>query len=123
LAGITWQWFEADRERREAVSARNREASARTEAEARGYASRISQAYLEWSRSRIQEAERMLDTCRQETPELCQWEWRYLKRQCQTQVLTMPGHTFPVTCLAYSPCGRWLASSAGFFNGTEPAEV
>src|SRR5262249_24794975 len=55
-------------------------------------------------------ADQLLEEC---PPAHRNWEWHYLKRQCQVHVGTLQGHTAPVQSVAYSPCGRWIASAGG----------
>jgi eukaryotic-like serine/threonine-protein kinase len=38
------------------------------------------------------------------------WEWGWLQRACQQDLMTLTGHKGPVTQLAYSPDGQWLAT-------------
>jgi WD40 repeat protein/serine/threonine protein kinase len=52
-------------------------------------------------------AERLLDDC---PPHLRGWEWRYLKRQSHTALLTIQAHDDYVHDVAYSPDGRTLAT-------------
>src|SRR5262249_39070785 len=40
------------------------------------------------------------------------WEWHLLKRQCQTAIMTLRGHTDYVFNVAFSPDGKTLASSS-----------
>jgi hypothetical protein len=40
------------------------------------------------------------------------WEWHYQQRLCQTERLTLKGHTDTVTSVAFSPDGRRLASAS-----------
>ncbi|QEL16254.1 protein kinase domain-containing protein [Limnoglobus roseus] len=123
LGGVVWQWQRADRERDTAVRSGQAEAAARDQAESRLYASQIAQAALDLAASRTLAAERVLDECQAQHADRCGWEWHYLKRKCHTHVLEMVGHTQPVNGLEYSPDGAWLASGAGYWNGTAPGEV
>jgi serine/threonine protein kinase/WD40 repeat protein len=41
------------------------------------------------------------------------WEWRYLERLTNGDLLSLIGHTQPVHALAFSPQQRWLVSGAG----------
>jgi eukaryotic-like serine/threonine-protein kinase len=52
-------------------------------------------------------AEMLLGQC---PPDLCHWEWHYLKRRCHANWLRLAGHTDLVRCVAYSADGMRLAS-------------
>jgi eukaryotic-like serine/threonine-protein kinase len=91
------------------------EARAEAEATARGrqevqlYFNRIALAQREWQAYNVGRAESLLDEC---PAGLRNWEWRYLQRLCNAELVTCRGHSGPVDCVAYSPDGRWLASGA-----------
>jgi len=53
------------------------------ETEAGLYASRVSNAYQAWEKGDVKEAEDLLGSC---PTVLRDWEWRYLKRQCHTEL-------------------------------------
>jgi WD40 repeat protein/serine/threonine protein kinase len=53
-------------------------------------------------------AEELLDEC---PPALRGWEWNYLKRQCHTDLLTIPTHQGECRSIAISPDGRLIATS------------
>jgi WD40 repeat protein/serine/threonine protein kinase len=73
------------------------------------YQNRIQSAQGELDENNPDEAEALLDECPQDRRA---WEWHYLKRQCHTELLTLPGHTGIVYAVATSPDGRWIASGA-----------
>src|SRR5262249_50915581 len=52
--------------------------------------------------------EAILDDC---PKEMRQWEWRYLKRLCHQDLLTLRGHEEGVSGVAFSPDGTRLASA------------
>jgi WD40 repeat protein/serine/threonine protein kinase len=57
---------------------------------------------------------RLLEDC--PPPDLRNWEWHYLQRQCHADLLTLPGHTGAHHLnVAFSPDGRWLVAA-----GLEP---
>jgi WD40 repeat protein len=68
------------------------------------YTLSIALAHREWLANHGGRAEQILDGCR--PAELRGWEWRYLKRLCHSQRLTLPGRK----CVAFSPDGKLLAS-------------
>jgi WD40 repeat protein/serine/threonine protein kinase len=116
FAGTSWKWLEADRERR---LAQTRQA----EAVARSYCDRIARASQELEARNVARADQLLEECRRETPELCHWEWDFLKRRSNEHLLELTEHTLDVRCVTYSPDGRLLASCSGEWNGTQPGEV
>ena len=94
-------------------TARRAESLERWRAENFLYFHRMALAEREWTDNNVDRVERLLDDC----PEALRgWEWRYLKRQCRHDLLSM-NHTllspksYSVTCVRYSPDGRLLASA------------
>jgi WD40 repeat protein/serine/threonine protein kinase len=116
LAGIIWQWRVAETRRFQAEGHR-------VEAETRSYFDRIARAYRELLAHNVVRANQLLDECYKETPQLCCWEWDFLKRRSNQHLLSLEGHTLDVHCVAYSPDGRLLASCSGEIGGTQPGEV
>ncbi|HLJ92290.1 MAG TPA: protein kinase, partial [Gemmataceae bacterium] len=116
LASTTWQWRVAESRRAEADLRR-------AEAQTRSYCDRIARANQEWSAHNVSRANQLLDECYHETPELCRWEWSFLKRRCNEHLVALQGHTLDVRCIAYSPDGRLLASCSGEWNGRQAGEV
>ncbi len=105
---------------RAAVSARRAEEVERKKAEAAvereqqlGYIHQIVLAEREWSGNNMPRAEQLLDEC---APERRGWEWRYLKRLCHAEILTLAGHGDEVKQAGFSPDGRRIAT--GSADGT-----
>jgi WD40 repeat protein/tRNA A-37 threonylcarbamoyl transferase component Bud32 len=102
FVGVSWQWQRAEGEFRKAADL----------AEARGrtaYARSIALAYAEWRAGNAGRAEQMLAECR---PELCGWEWHYLRRLFRVrQLATRVGHAKGVLAVAFSPDGARVASA------------
>jgi WD40 repeat protein/serine/threonine protein kinase len=71
------------------------------------YQNRVLFAQRELDENNLDAAEALLDTCPLDQRA---WEWHYLKRQCHTELLRLPGHTATVFAVATSPDGRWIAS-------------
>jgi WD40 repeat protein/serine/threonine protein kinase len=99
FAGVTWQWRQAEEERR-------RKADALEEAERLLYFNRIALADREWLTNHTARVDDVLDRC---PPRLRRWEWNYLHHLCHGDVLTLPGSA----AVAFSPDGRRLASAEG----------
>jgi WD40 repeat protein/serine/threonine protein kinase len=102
FAGVSWQWLRAEGEYQKAADlaeARGRTAHARS----------IALAYAEWRAGNAGRAEQMLAECR---PELCGWEWHYLRRLFRVrQLATRDAHARGVLAVAFSPDGRRVASA------------
>jgi WD40 repeat protein/tRNA A-37 threonylcarbamoyl transferase component Bud32 len=102
VTGVSWQWQRAEGEYRKA----------RDLAEARGrttYAVSIALAYVEWRAANAGRAEQILAECR---PELCGWEWHYLRRLFRVrQLASRYGHAKGVLAVAFSPDGARVASA------------
>jgi WD40 repeat protein/serine/threonine protein kinase len=104
-----------------AVVAQNSEVQQRKKAEEAaeneqrlGYFHRMVLAEREWSDSNVGRTEQLLDDC---PPLLRGWEWRYLKRQCQTDLKTI--HAFPTQAMgvAFSPDDQHVATTGYEDNG------
>jgi WD40 repeat protein/tRNA A-37 threonylcarbamoyl transferase component Bud32 len=80
----------------------------RGRAEGALYVNRILRAHFEWLGNDVARAEQVLDDC---PAALRQWEWRYVKRLCHTDLFTLKGHTGAVLSVCWSPDGRRLASA------------
>jgi WD40 repeat protein/serine/threonine protein kinase/Flp pilus assembly protein TadD len=80
---------------------------ARKDIERSLYFQSIARADLEWWSYNVGRADQILDEC---PTEHRHWEWRYLKRQCHTDLVTLQGHTGYIFGVAFSPDGRRLAS-------------
>jgi WD40 repeat protein len=109
----------------EARTARNEEAQQRRHAEAAStqaqqaaeraersvYFGNIVQARSLWLLNNVSGSARVLDSCR---PERRGWEWHFLRGLHHADLLTINDTGGPwVTGVAYSPDGRWIASSGG----------
>jgi WD40 repeat protein len=138
-AGVTWLWRQAEdqNERMQsaldaAQSAKQREEAnrkiadeARTRAETSegrvkaareqlaqvSYFYQIHLAYLAWQEGKIARALELLNAC----PEAQRrWEWSYVQRLCQPELLTLPvGSQAGGHCVAFNPVTRDLAVADG----------
>jgi WD40 repeat protein len=105
----------ANRKAREAEDKSREAAAAKLKAEQRfkqlerdTYSMRVGLARHELFTDHRDGAAKLLDLC----PATQRgWEWRYLKRLCHRELLTLSGHEEAVTCVAYSPDGKYLVSA------------
>jgi WD40 repeat protein len=79
------------------------EEKARKKLERTVYFQTIALADRQWLTNQVAQADDLLNQCH---PSFRQWEWRYLKRLCHGEILTIPG------CIgvAYCPTGKRLAT-------------
>lgn len=90
-------------ERVKAQKAQLAEAQQRKEAQANLYTTKIALARSLWAENNVARADELLDECQ---PELRGWEWRYLKRLCHSELLTLPGLA---RAIAFRPDGERIA--------------
>lgn len=62
-------------------------------------------------------ANELLEKCR---PDLREWEWHFLQRQCKRGVRVFRGHTDFTTAAAFSPDGTRLAAVSGMWGSVKP---
>ncbi|MCP5522268.1 MAG: protein kinase [Verrucomicrobiales bacterium] len=123
LAGVTWQWREAEAAREEAVEEGRAAETAQKEAEAGRqwterllYAADMKAAFDALADGRLREARHQLTNYwpRPEQPTSANeanWEWRYLWQRCRGDEFRRLGtHQDGAGAVAFSPDGRWLAS-------------
>src|SRR5262249_3369393 len=66
---------------------------------------RLALADRELSLNHIGEVNRLLDEC---PDDFRLWDWRYLKRRCHRDVLTLSGHRGGVNAVAFGPGAQWI---------------
>jgi WD40 repeat protein len=129
LAAVGRQWRRAEAPRataqgarRQAEEALRKEGAARAALEGQKAELRRAladeQVVLARSLTALAEAERLrhnfaraeehLDAC---PPGVRAWEWRYLARLCRMRLATLDGPGDPVSSVAVSPPGEWLAAA------------
>ncbi len=115
FAGILWQWHRANiyakGESKQRLVAEDYAARTRLNL----YAADVGLAAQEIQSDNFGEARRRLDGLRPKPGEadLRGFEWRYLWNLCQgSELATFAGHEWIVTCTAFSPDGKQLASGS-----------
>jgi WD40 repeat protein/serine/threonine protein kinase len=74
------------------------------------YINRVNRAYREIQDDNIELAENLLHGC---PPQRRGWEWHYVKRLAHLDRLTLESGSPSAEAVAYSPDGKWIATSAG----------
>ena len=73
------------------------------------YSRTIQRAHQEWRGNNVLAAVSLLNS----TPEeLRGWEWNYLKRLCDEQLITLRGHGFAVVSAVFSPDGKLVLTAS-----------
>jgi WD40 repeat protein len=106
FGGVVWQWQRAERSLQRAGT--------------NLYFNRIALAHHEWLDYNVARADELLAECPLHQR---QWEWRYVKGLCTSNLLTLRGHADGVTSVAFSPDGRFLASATGHWESKDPGEL
>src|SRR5262249_22675701 len=117
--GVTFGllWHQADVARSEAVTARDGEAKAKREAED----AREKLAAVEYGRAIQLALQTWRNNNRAHAPALLHstgdarrgWEWHYVHRLCNSQLVTLRGHTGHVHSVSFSPDGARLVTASG----------
>ena len=96
----------------------------KTRSDLRWYAAESTLAQKEWEEGELALLEQRLGGLKPhspDAPDLRAFEWYYLQHLCRLAMRTLPGHSAPVYCVAFSPDGKLLASASG--NYGQPGEV
>lgn len=88
LAGILWQWHEAEVARTQLQVSLDAEAEQRRDAEENLYYGRLAQAVSLWDSGEAAQARQLLAACRpaEGRTDLRGWEWHYLNRQFRPEL-------------------------------------
>ena len=110
----------AVRRREQAQQARQAEARERERTELGLYHHGVVLAHHEWLGGNVERSAQLLDASR---AEFRNWEWRYVRRLCDSAQFTCKGHSAQIMSVAFSPDGRYFASGAGEWNTSAPGEM
>ncbi|MGP8239863.1 MAG: protein kinase domain-containing protein [Limisphaerales bacterium] len=119
LTGIFWQWRRAKSSAEDAVKQRRIAEQDAAETRLNLYAADIAVASQAVQNGDLRLARNTLDRLRPKRGEadLRGFEWRYLWNLCRgEQLTTLAGHEQTVTCIAFSPDGKRVAT--GSLDGT-----
>jgi len=97
----------------EAETVKTREAL--RESERSYYFNLITTAHLEWQANNLQRARELLNAAPNQLrhwDELRNWEYDYLQRLCNSESMTLRGHSQWAMSVAFSSDGNWLASGS-----------
>jgi WD40 repeat protein len=97
--------------RRKVEIALDGEATEREKAQRQAYFRGVTLAPLHWQANNVARAEQVLDECL--PVGLRGWEWRYLKRLCHADLLTLSLSTSSLAGLTFTPDGKHLALADG----------
>jgi WD40 repeat protein/serine/threonine protein kinase len=105
---------------KEAQQSQLAEAKEREKSDVALYHHRVVLAHHEWLAGNVARSAQLLQDSR---ADLRDWEWSYVRRLCDSAVLTFAGHSTHVMSVAFSPDGRQIASAAGMWFTNDPGEV
>jgi WD40 repeat protein/serine/threonine protein kinase len=117
FAGTAWAWRSAKDGWNRAETALSREITANQElaeqtarTEDALYVRKLALAHHEWLGFNVRRANELLAEC---PVEQRSWEWQYLHRICNDEVLSLKGNKYPVRSVAFSPDGKRIATGTG----------
>lgn len=119
-AGILGQWQKTQGALADAVTQTAKAQKAHKRSELTLYHHRVVLAHHEWQNGNVGRSAQLLSEC---PTELRNWEWRYVRRLCDSAVFTCGEHSSQVLSVAFSPDGRYFVSGAGQWFSTKPGEV
>ena len=124
MASTSYYAIQASNREQEALASARVAREEKARSDLRWYAAESTLAQKDWEQGEIASLEKRLDVLEprsSDTPDLRSFEWYHLKRLCRLDMSTLPGHSAPVYCVAFSPDGKRLASASGNFG--QPGEV
>lgn len=136
VTGIAVAWQSARQGWNRAETALNREVQAnqdladqKAKTENALYVQKVALAHHEWLGFNVRRANELLAEC---PVEQRSWEWHYLYRLCNDELISLPGHTHPITGVAFNSTGERVVTVTGAWphnvlrqkpTGISPGEV
>jgi WD40 repeat protein/tRNA A-37 threonylcarbamoyl transferase component Bud32 len=114
LVGVLGQWHSAMANERAAATERDKVQGLNEELRQTLYFSQMNLAQRIWDEGGLQRVHELLEQSRPKPGErdLRGFEWYYHYRLCHSDLLTLKGHTDPVSSVAFSSDGQRLASAS-----------
>ena len=124
MASTSYYAIQASKRAQDALASARTAREEKARSDLRWYAAESTLAQKDWEEGEIASLEKRLDVLEPRlpgAPDLRSFEWYHLKRLCRLDMSTLPGHSAPARCVAFSPDGKLLASASGNFG--QPGEV
>jgi hypothetical protein len=126
MAGTSYYAIQAGNREQEALASTRQAREEKARSDLRWYAAESTLAQKDWQEGELASLERRLEGLEPHgpgAPDLRGFEWYHLQRLFRLDMQTLPAHTAPVRCVAFTPDGRLLASAAGNYGQSGEVRV